>query len=75
MNGSSDDIEMNNGNQNFDSCGFEPYSGPSLDTRNVKWKAKQNHTSTAASSKSFNFLQQGKYLKRRQEKIEREEKK
>ena len=45
----------------------------SIDTRNTKYKAKVNHQSTAASSKSYNHKNYMKYMKRRQEKMDRDE--
>lgn len=62
-----------NGSGGFDNCGYDESTVCSVDTRNTKYQAKVNHLSTAVCNKSFNFKSQIKYLKRRDEKIEREQ--
>lgn len=59
----------------FDNCGYEDGIVLALDSRNGKWKARQNGESTSAANKAFNFKDYQKYQKRRNEKIDREQQK
>eukprot|EP00347_Sterkiella_histriomuscorum_P007033 403350504 len=73
------DIDMNgipslsNGVGGFDSCGLEEGIQLSVDSRNLKWQARNNGMSQAAASKSFNHKNMLKYMQRRNDKMEREQ--
>ena len=56
-----------------DSCGYDHSSISMADTRSVKFQAKKNHKFTASASKSYNAKDYYKYLKKRQEKLDRDE--
>ena len=72
MNGHADDIDMN-GIPSFDSCGYESGMILSVDSRNLKWQAKQNGEYVATANKAHNYKDYAKYMKRRQAKEERQE--
>ncbi len=57
----------------FDNCGYDQDS-VALDTRNTKYQARINHTSTADVGKSFNIKSYAKITKKREEKEGREAK-
>ena len=60
------------GGDSYDCCGYDESSVMAVDTRNTKYQARMNHTSTAISSKSFNIKMQAKYMAKAQDKQERE---
>ena len=66
-------LELNTESSGIDTCGYQSDMIFSVDTRNLKWQARQNGESTAASNKSYNHKDQAKYQKRRQAKMEREQ--
>lgn len=58
--------------QSYDNCGYEPDMVMSVDTRNLKWQARQNGVSGAAANKSYNHKDYAKYMKRKGDKEDRE---
>lgn len=78
INSQKNNILVNSRSQehlNEDTCGYEENSVSMADTRSVKFQARVNHVSTASANKSFNFKSQMKYLKKKDQKYEREAKK
>ena len=59
----------------YDNCGYEEGVTLSVDSRNLKWQAKQNGVSSAAANKSYNFKDYQKYMKKRNDKLDREQSK
>ncbi len=64
-----------NGFSSMDTCGYELVPEMGVDTRNAKWQSRQNGAFGAAANKAHNFKDYAKYMKRREEKIERENQK
>ena len=50
----------------YDMCGYEQDAPLSVDSRNLKWQAKQNGMSSAAANKAHNHKDYAKYMKKRQ---------